>query len=81
MLTWKELLSTKRRKEEHRGEDAKKNTGDTRLPHEVDYDRLLFSAPTRRLADKTQVFPLEVLILTLIKPFGFRVNQATKIPG
>ena len=22
-----------------------------------------------------------VLILTLIKPFGFRVNQATKIPG
>ena len=22
-----------------------------------------------------------MLILTLIKPFGFRVNQATKIPG
>jgi dGTPase len=26
---------------------------------ERDYDRILFSAPTRRLADKTQVFPME----------------------
>lgn len=33
--------------------------GDSRTPFEKDYDRLLFSTPVRRLADKTQVFPLE----------------------
>lgn len=32
---------------------------DVRTDYEVDYDRLLFSTPVRRLADKTQVFPLE----------------------
>jgi dGTPase len=32
---------------------------DVRTPFEQDYDRLLFSTPVRRLADKTQVFPLE----------------------
>lgn len=30
-----------------------------RSPYQRDYDRLLFSSPVRRLADKTQVFPLE----------------------
>lgn len=33
--------------------------GDKRTVFEQDYDRLLFSTPVRRLADKTQVFPLE----------------------
>lgn len=33
--------------------------GDPRTPFEKDHDRLLFSTPVRRLADKTQVFPLE----------------------
>lgn len=32
---------------------------DKRTAFEQDYDRLLFSTPVRRLADKTQVFPLE----------------------
>lgn len=32
---------------------------DHRTPYEKDHDRLLFSTPVRRLADKTQVFPLE----------------------
>lgn len=32
---------------------------DLRIPCEHDYDRLLFSTPVRRMADKTQVFPLE----------------------
>lgn len=32
---------------------------DKRTPFEQDFDRLLFSTPVRRLADKTQVFPLE----------------------
>lgn len=34
-------------------------SGDHRLPFEHDHDRLLFSTPVRRLADKTQVFPLD----------------------
>lgn len=34
-------------------------SGDSRTPFEHDYDRILFSAPVRRLADKTQVFPME----------------------
>lgn len=57
MLTWDKLLSGKRRKD-----ITKKASGDTavgRLEIERDFDRILFSAPTRRLADKTQVFPLE----------------------
>jgi dGTPase len=33
--------------------------GDVRTDFEIDFDRLLFSTPVRRLADKTQVFPLE----------------------
>lgn len=32
---------------------------ESRLDAERDYDRLRFAAPVRRLADKTQVFPLE----------------------
>ena len=32
---------------------------DTRTGIERDYDRILFATPTRRLADKTQVFPLD----------------------
>lgn len=33
--------------------------GDARTAYERDFDRLLFSAPVRRMADKTQVFPLD----------------------
>ena len=36
-----------------------KGDQDHRLPFDHDYDRLLFSTPVRRLADKTQVFPLD----------------------
>lgn len=42
-----------------RGTASKPDVGDCRLPQQHDHDRLLFSPPVRRLANKTQVFPLE----------------------
>ena len=58
MLAWIKLLSPVRRKSNGT------NTGSIniavgRKEIERDYDRILFAAPTRRLADKTQVFPME----------------------
>lgn len=58
MLAWTSLLSPERRKPKGI------STGSIdiavgRKEIERDYDRILFAAPTRRLADKTQVFPME----------------------
>lgn len=36
-----------------------RSSNDHRIPQQHDFDRLLFSTPVRRLADKTQVFPLD----------------------
>ena len=58
MLEWERLLNPVRRKELH-GSTESMNTGVGRQEIERDYDRILFSTPLRRLADKTQVFPLE----------------------
>lgn len=56
MLSWKCLLNEGRRKS--KGQSA--GTSESgRFEFERDYDRILFAAPTRRLADKTQVFPLD----------------------
>lgn len=52
-LNWDKLLTPKRRKTT----PESINTGVGREAAERDYDRILFAAPTRRLADKTQVFP------------------------
>ncbi len=52
-MNWKELLS------QERFGAKKKNAGSPfRSEFEVDFDRLIFSQPFRRLQDKTQVFPL-----------------------
>ena len=56
VLTWDKLLTPTRRKTMHGGSEAI-GTGVGREEVERDYDRILFAAPTRRLADKTQVFP------------------------
>ena len=58
MLEWKQLLNPVRRKALH-GPTESMNTGVGRQELERDYDRILFCTPTRRLADKTQVFPME----------------------
>lgn len=58
MLDWGQLLSATRRKDLS-GKGHRLNTGAGREEIERDYDRILFAAPTRRLADKTQVFPME----------------------
>lgn len=58
MLEWEKLLSPIRRKSLHSGSELM-GTGVGRKELERDYDRILFATPTRRLADKTQVFPME----------------------
>ncbi len=58
MLNWDNLLNGLRRKDKL---DKSKLTlsANGRIELERDYDRILFATPTRRMADKTQVFPLE----------------------
>ena len=53
-MNWQQLISNKRLGQEHRHLDRH----DDRSEFKRDYDRLIFSAPFRRLQNKTQVFPL-----------------------
>lgn len=54
MMNWNTLISTKRFGLEERHQERREN----RSEFQRDYDRLVFSAPFRRLQNKTQVFPL-----------------------
>ena len=53
-MNWPQLLSNKRLGQEAMHLERK----DDRTEFKRDYDRLIFSAPFRRLQNKTQVFPL-----------------------
>lgn len=53
-MNWKQLVSTTRLGQE----SYTKNKVDIRTEFQMDYDRLIFSSPFRRLQHKTQVFPL-----------------------
>ena len=54
-MDWRKLISAKRFGMEEFHEDRQEN----RSEFQRDYDRLVFSAPFRRLQNKTQVFPLD----------------------
>lgn len=53
-MNWQQLISNKRLGQEHRHAERH----DDRSEFKRDYDRLIYSAPFRRLQNKTQVFPL-----------------------
>ncbi|MGC9456765.1 MAG: dGTP triphosphohydrolase [Halothiobacillaceae bacterium] len=59
MTDWQRLLNPGRRRPSQAPPPALFASGETRTEIERDYDRVLFSTPVRRMADKTQVFPLE----------------------
>ena len=53
-MNWTQLITNKRLGLEH----LHNKQSDIRSDFERDYDRIIFSAPFRRLQNKTQVFPL-----------------------
>lgn len=59
MSAWCLLLNSDRRRPTSSQQSSLAVGHEVRTEIERDFDRVLFSSPVRRLADKTQVFPLE----------------------
>jgi dGTPase len=57
-LSWHQLLSRRRPQPSDTGRTSSLSLEDDRSSFERDYDRVIFSAPFRRLAGKTQVHPM-----------------------
>ena len=88
-MNWTQLLSTKR----FGMEDYHENRKDDRSEFQRDYDRLIFSAPFRRLQNKTQVFPLpgsvfvhnrlthSLEVACVGRSLGMNVSHQLKIKG
>lgn len=59
-MNWKELLNVNRIRKSQVDDKRKElsNNTDNRNPFESDFGRVIFSSASRRLHDKTQVFPL-----------------------
>ena len=66
-MNWNQLISAKRFGMEEFHEERQEN----RSEFQRDYDRLIFSAPFRRLQNKTQVF----------FPTGNRFYRFRRLPG
>lgn len=60
IMDWISLLNSSRRKDGSKPLIEASAVPQSRTEIERDYDRILFSTPVRRLADKTQVFPMEI---------------------
>lgn len=54
-MNWQQLISSRR----FGKEDQAKASTEQRTEFQRDFDRLIFSAPFRRMQNKTQVFPLQ----------------------
>lgn len=57
--SWNSLLNDSRRKASSRALSTENKGVEHRTEIERDFDRILFCTPVRRMADKTQVFPLD----------------------
>ena len=75
-MDWARLMASERFGQE---ESATEQPG--RTDYQRDYDRLIFSAPFRRLQNKTQVFPLPGQIFVHNRPPSASRLSRQRVPA